>query len=167
MRGKMRRRARVCHVCFRTRPCSSQVSARAHVEEAAMGTLRSVGMQIPSRCTRSMHGGRGPASGECACAGGGGGVAQGQCRQVRRGAAWSRSPLPFWGYFRASRAHRDWIRKIWQKMVRVPRCLSPNPDFLHDTAWSPKTSSGPPHTGHGLPVQSAGSTPRCHLSSVE
>jgi len=56
-----------------------------------------------------------------------------------------------------------------QKKGCVPRCLSPNPDFLHDTAWSQKMSTCPPHRGHGLPAQSAGSkgTHRCHLSSLQ
>jgi len=63
---------------------------------------------------------------------------------------------------------RDWVR-TWQKKDCVPRCLSQNPNFFHDMAWSPKTYTFPPHRGHGLPAQSAGSkgTPRCHLSSVE
>jgi len=52
MRGNMRRRARVSHVCSRSRACSRQVSARAHVEEAAMGTLRSVEIRVPSRCSQ-------------------------------------------------------------------------------------------------------------------
>jgi len=72
MRGNRRRRARVSHVCSRSRACSRQVSDWAHVEEAAMGTLRSVKIRVSSRCTRSMPAGRGPASGEHACAGGGG-----------------------------------------------------------------------------------------------
>jgi len=33
----------------------------------------------------------------------------------------------------------------------VPKCLFPNSDFLHDTEWSPKTSTGPPHRCHRLP----------------
>jgi len=70
MRGNERRRARVSHVCSRSRACSRQVSARAHVDADAMGTLRSVGIRVPSRCTRSRPAGRGPASGERACAGG-------------------------------------------------------------------------------------------------
>jgi len=71
MRGNRRRRARVTHVPSRSRACSRQVSARAHVEEAAMGALRCVEILVPSRCTRSRPAGRGPASGERAFAGGG------------------------------------------------------------------------------------------------
>jgi len=71
MRGNKRSRARVAHVCSCSRACSRQVSARAHVDEAAMGILRSVGIRVPSRCTKSRPAGRGPASGERACAGGG------------------------------------------------------------------------------------------------
>jgi len=101
--GKRRRRNRIFHVCSRSRACSRQVSARAHVEETAMGTLRSVGMRVPRRCTRLRPATRGPASGECACAGGGR-VNQGQCRQYRLGAAWPRAPLPLRGYLPASQA---------------------------------------------------------------
>jgi len=68
--GNKRRRARVSHVYSRSRACSRQVSARAHVEEAAMGTLRNVGIRVPNRCTRSRPAGRGAASGERVCAGG-------------------------------------------------------------------------------------------------
>jgi len=71
MQGNRGRRARVSHVCSRSRACSRQVSARAHVEEAATGTLRSVGIRVPSNCTRSRPAGRGAASGERVCAGGG------------------------------------------------------------------------------------------------
>jgi len=80
--------------------------------------------------------------------------------------AWLR-PFPAMSYSRSC-GTRDWVR-TWKRKVCVPSCLSPNPDFLHETAWSPKTSTGPPHKGHGLPAQSASSTgtPRCHLSSVE
>jgi len=70
MRGNKRKRARVSHVCSQSRACSRQVSARAHVDEAAMGTLRSVGIRVPNSCTRSRPAGRGPASGELACSGG-------------------------------------------------------------------------------------------------
>jgi len=64
MRGNRRMRARVSHICYRSRACSRQVSALEHVEEPAMGTLRSVEIRVPSRCTRSRPAGRGPASGE-------------------------------------------------------------------------------------------------------
>jgi len=70
MRGKMRRRSWVSHVCSRSRACSRQVSAREHVEQAAIWTLRSVGMRVPRGSTRSSPARRGPASSECACAGG-------------------------------------------------------------------------------------------------
>jgi len=43
-RGKRRRRARASHVCSRSTACSRQVRARAQLEEAAMSTLRSVGI---------------------------------------------------------------------------------------------------------------------------
>jgi len=49
MWGNRRRRARVYHVCSRSRACSRQVSARAHVGEAAMGTVRSVEIRVSSR----------------------------------------------------------------------------------------------------------------------
>jgi len=49
IRGNKRSRVMVSHVCSRSRACSRQVSARAHVDEAAMGTLRSVGIRVPSR----------------------------------------------------------------------------------------------------------------------
>jgi len=65
------RRVRVSHVCSRSRVCSRQASARAHDEEAAMGSLRSVSNRVPSKCTTCRPTGKGPASGECACAGGG------------------------------------------------------------------------------------------------
>jgi len=107
MRGNRRRRARVSHVCSRSRACSRQVSDWAHVEEAAMGTLRSVKIRVSSRCTRSMPAGRGPASGEHACAGGGGRVAQGQYRQYRRGAAWCRALRPFRRFFPPGQAHTE------------------------------------------------------------
>jgi len=42
MRGKRRRRARVSRVCSRSTACSRQVRARAQLEEAVMGTVRSV-----------------------------------------------------------------------------------------------------------------------------
>jgi len=70
MRGNRRRRARVYHVCSRSTACSRQVSSRAYVEEAAIETLRSVEIRVPSRCNRYRHAGRGPARGERACAGG-------------------------------------------------------------------------------------------------
>jgi len=105
MRGNRRRRARVSHVCPRSRACSRQVSARVHVEEAAMGTLRSVGILVPSRCPRSRPAGRGPASGERTCAGVG--VPQCQCRQYRRGAPWSRVPCPLRRYFLAGQTHTE------------------------------------------------------------
>jgi len=44
MRGKRRRRARASHVCLRSTAYSRQVRARAQQEEAAIGTLRSVGI---------------------------------------------------------------------------------------------------------------------------
>jgi len=36
-----------------------------------MGSLRSVSNRVPSKCTTCRPTGKGPASGECACAGGG------------------------------------------------------------------------------------------------
>jgi len=68
MRGERRRRARGFHVCSRSRPCSRQENARVHVEEAAMGTLCTVEIRVPKRCTRSRPGGRSPARCERACA---------------------------------------------------------------------------------------------------
>jgi len=59
MRGMMRRRVKVSHVSSRSTACGRQVSARAHVEEAAIGTLHSVRMRAPSRCTRSRPAERG------------------------------------------------------------------------------------------------------------
>jgi len=70
MPANRRRRARVSHVCSRSMACSRHVSARAHVEEAAMGTVRNVEIRVSSRSTRSRPAGRGPTSGERACAGG-------------------------------------------------------------------------------------------------
>jgi len=43
MQGKRRRCARASHVCWRPTACSRQDRARAQLEKAAMGTLRSVG----------------------------------------------------------------------------------------------------------------------------
>jgi len=60
---------------------------------------------------------------------------------------------------------RDWV-SVRQKKVCLPRYLSPDPDFLHDTAWSPKTSTGPSHREHGLPAQSAGSKGTPSATSV-
>jgi len=98
---------------------------------------------------------------------------------IVRSTAWSRLPSSAFSKMSAGRrpfpamstsrscGTRDWVR-TWQNHFGVPRCLSPNPDFIHDTACSPKTSTGPPHRGHGLPAQSAfiKGTPRCHLSSM-
>jgi len=67
-------RVRVSRVCSRSSACSRQVSALAHVDVSAMGTLRLVGMRVSRRCTRSRPAWRAPSSGECACAGGGGGA---------------------------------------------------------------------------------------------
>jgi len=72
-----------------------------------MGILRSVEIRVPSRCTRSRPARRGPASGERACAGGGGRVAQLQCRKYRCVAMWSRAPRPLRGYFPAGQAYTE------------------------------------------------------------
>jgi len=51
------------------------------------------------------------------------------------------------------------------KDLAEERMSAPKSDFLNDTEWSPKMSTGHPHRGHGLPAQSASSrgTPRCHF----
>jgi len=49
----MRRRVRLCYIWSRSTACSRQIRARAHVEKAAIGTLRRMGMRVPGRCTRS------------------------------------------------------------------------------------------------------------------
>jgi len=109
IRGNRSGRARVSHVCSLSTACNRQVSARAHVDEAAMGTLRSVGIRVLSRSTRSRACWERPGQWR-AYLRRGGRIAQGQSRQYRLGATWSGAPRPLWGNFWAGQARRSpWV----------------------------------------------------------
>jgi len=58
--GEEEKAAQGPHVCSRSTACSRQVRARLQLEEAAMGTLRSVGICVASklRISRPWGGGR-------------------------------------------------------------------------------------------------------------
>jgi len=104
MRGKRRSRARASHVCSRSTACSRHVRARAQLEEAAMGTRRSVGTCVASRLRMSRPGGGAPRiMGSSFVPGDGVPCRKGS--QHRRGAPWSWALRPHHRQLVAGQAH--------------------------------------------------------------